>query len=408
MNQKKIYDPIHGFIPLYSWEEQAINTLPFKRLQAIHQIGAASNVYAGGNHKRYEHSIGTLHIVSRLYEKVLQKCENDELPKAGSDEYYYWKKVVRLAALLHDVGHMPYSHLAEKILLDEKGHEGWTLRILRSTYFTELFKEHDVDVEHVAKISVGPKIYDGTFTPFEGILSQMLTDDYLGGDRIDYLLRDAYYTGLAYGSFDYQQMLECVAIFPFEGQLRLGIEEDGLEATHTLLLARHFMFRRLYHYPKVKAYHFHLCRFIEKYLHDKPFNHSVEQYIRCNDYEILAEINRALFDTQHPLRTEAMCIMDQSPKYSVFGVKRDGVQDLIDKLQIPLESLFVEENTLQTDHRSPFLVLGKNGTIFDARQFVQITAPFSNDSWMYVSPSYTEQVQACLGYGVFHSTAYQE
>ena len=405
MSSKKIYDPIHGFIPLYSWEEQAINTLPFKRLQAIHQIGAASSVYAGGNHKRYEHSIGTLHMVSQIYDKALQKGESYGLPKVGSEEYYYWKKVVRLAALLHDVGHMPYSHLAEKILLDEKGHEGWTLRILRSEYFTELFKNTDVEAEHVAKISVGPKIYEGTFTPLEFMLSQMLTDDYLGGDRIDYLLRDAYYTGLAYGSFDYQQLLECISIFPHEEQLFLGIEEDGLEATHTLLLARHFMFRRLYHYPKVKSYHFHLCRFIEKYLKDKPFNHSVEQYIRCNDYEILAEINRALFDVNHPLRAEALCIMDQSPRYSVFGIKRNAVKKIIDTLQIPIEALYVEENPLLTHQGSPFLVLEKNGTIFDARQFVQVTAPFPNDSWMYVSPSYTKQVQACLGHGSFHSTS---
>lgn len=397
MKKRRIYDPIHGFISLYSWEEKVIETLPFKRLQAIHQIGAAGYIYAGGNHKRYEHSLGTMHVTSQIYDKALSQSLMDEVPKYGSDEYYYWKKCIRLGALLHDVGHMPYSHLAEKMLLDEKGHEGWTLRLIRSHYFQGLFKEIGVDGEHVAKLSVSPHIYDGEYTPFEHMLNQMLTDDNMGGDRIDYLLRDAYYTGLAYGSFDYQQMLESVRVLEQEDKLYLGIEEGGLEAAYALLLARHFMFRRLYHHPKVKSYHFHLSRFIKEYLKDTPFLYSVDQYIRYNDFTVLAEVNWALFDPKHRLHREAECIMDQSPRVTVFGVAKEKIQPIVDRLQIPLDDLFVEENLLFIQQpRGPFLVLGKNGTITDGRQFFQIETPLLHNSWMYVSPVYTNKVKDCL------------
>ena len=131
---KKIYDPIHKFIALESWEFSLLRTLPFKRLQAIHQIGSASFVYGGGDHKRFDHSVGTMFVATKIFDQVTSS--GSEIDQKGLP---YWRKVLRAAALCHDLGHPPFSHLAEGALLGEEGHEYWSLKIIRSAYLIPIF-----------------------------------------------------------------------------------------------------------------------------------------------------------------------------------------------------------------------------------------------------------------------------
>ena len=122
---KKIYDSVHGFIRFNEIEKELIDSLPFQRLHHIHQLGIAFLVYPGATHTRFEHSLGTMELATRIFEHLLTK-------QMQLDDVDYWKQVVRLSALCHDLGHLPFSHDAESAILGKIGHEEWTVRVIQS------------------------------------------------------------------------------------------------------------------------------------------------------------------------------------------------------------------------------------------------------------------------------------
>ena len=125
----RIFDPVHGFIHCNEIESALVDTEPFQRLRYIHQLGISYLVYPGGTHTRFEHSLGTMHLGTQIFEKIAPKEDRD-----------YWRQIVRLAALCHDLGHLPFSHVAEKLMLGPSGHEGWTLKIIRSPYLKPIWE----------------------------------------------------------------------------------------------------------------------------------------------------------------------------------------------------------------------------------------------------------------------------
>src|SRR3989344_2454610 len=139
---KKIYDSVHGFIPFDEYEKEVIDSLPFQRLHYIHQLGIAYLVYPGATHTRFEHSLGVMFLATLMFDKICKSVRPDVfhfVPRKGSSEYLYWKRVLRMAALCHDLGHLPFSHVAEQDLLNPFGHEAWTLKIIDSPYLKPLW-----------------------------------------------------------------------------------------------------------------------------------------------------------------------------------------------------------------------------------------------------------------------------
>jgi HD superfamily phosphohydrolase len=389
---KKIFDPIHGFIDIKTFEEEIISSFPFKRLQAIHQIAAAAFVYNGGNHKRYEHSIGTMMVADKIYHHVMKKSNFfPNLPKKGTKEYNYWRSVLRAAALCHDLGHPPFSHLAEKELLHGERHEQWTKKIIFSEYLTPIWKKENLDPTHIAKISIGRGYFDEPFSEIESILTEMITGDYFGADRIDYLLRDSYFTGLAYGSFDYEQLIQSLSILPYKGRAYLGVEEDGLESCYALLLARYFMHKRLYQYSNIKAYSFHFSRFILKYYQGKNITNSVDDYLKTNDFEILAEVYKAYIDKTHPFHSEALCLMNRQMRYKATPVDDATMNSYKKKFEKEPSWIFFEENSIDKKKKFfSFPVLQKDGMIQGADTISDVHIPVNMSNWVFVSPEHTD------------------
>lgn len=389
---KKIFDPIHGFIKIKKWEEDLIASLPFRRLQGIHQIAAAAFVYNGGNHKRYDHSIGTMMVANKIYEHVMKKSSFfPDLPKRGSKEYSYWKSVLRAAALCHDLGHPPFSHLAEKHLLKGERHEVWTMKIIYSDYLMPIWKKAGLDPEHVAKVSVGRSYFKEPFSEIESILTEMITGDYFGADRIDYLLRDSYFTGLAYGSFDYEQLIQSLCILPFKDRYYLGAEEDGIESCYALLLARYFMHKRLYQYANIKSYSFHFSRFIVKYYENSTLLDSVEEYVKTNDFEILAEVYKAYVDKDHKFHADAVCLMDQEKRYKATAIDDETFEKYKAVVDEDNPWVFFEENSISKEKKFfSFPVLQKNGMILGADQMSDVHIPVNMTNWVFVSPDHKD------------------
>ena len=253
---KKIYDPIHGFIKLGELEAWLVDSPVFQRLHDIRQLGVTYLVYPGATHTRFEHSLGVMHVATEIFDQITAKY-----PPCHAYNLEYWRQIVRLSALCHDLGHLPFSHVAEKILLGKGGHERWTLNVIESSFLEPLWQKISCGDQgccprdDVIRISLGEEklkeinhpLANTPFTDWEKVMSQVITGDFFGADRIDYLLRDTKCTGVSYGLFDYAQLIEMLCILPDTDSQRLvlGVEENGIESCEALLLARHFMHKRV-------------------------------------------------------------------------------------------------------------------------------------------------------------------
>ena len=255
-------DPIHVFIRLNTDERRVIDSAPFQRLRHIHQLALSYLVYPGASHKRFEHALGTMELATKVFdvatnpinvhERIRSIMPEISLPPEGLG---YWKRVVRMAALCHDIGHLPFSHAAEKELLPKDwNHEKISVAIIRSNEMREIWENMTppLRAEHIAKLAVGKKkLPEEDYSDWETILSEIIVGDALGVDRIDYLLRDSLHTGVGYGKFDHHRLLDTIRILPNEDSDEpvLGVEGGGVHSIQALLLARYFMYAQVYFHP---------------------------------------------------------------------------------------------------------------------------------------------------------------
>lgn len=402
---QKIYDAVHGFIRFNELERMLIDSEPFQRLHHIHQLGIAYIVYPGATHTRFEHSLGTMELATRIFERILLKdfC----LPDAD-----YWMQIVRLAALCHDLGHLPFSHDSEKTLLGHVGHEEWTVKAIKSEYLKPIWEKLSVCyperevVNDILRMSIGEKALVEmeiklTFSPVERVLSQVVTGDFFGADRIDYLLRDAQCTGVSYGLFDYHQLIEMLRVLPFKGRLELGIEENGIESCEALLLARHFMHQRVYQYSSVKAYKFHLIRFMKNfYVHGNYLN-ALEDYLSLSDNEILTALRAAAKDLTALGHLDADALMRREKRFKAVSMKRSmgeaELKDLQIQLGIPPNALYLESSpTKKETQEFCFPVQMHSGAIVSAGECSKILVPSVQVWWAFLSPEFEQAFRAAI------------
>lgn len=211
---KFIRDSIHGDIFLTQVEFEIVDTPEFQRLRRLKQLGMTYLVYPSANHTRFEHSLGALHLAGRVAGK-LGLSEED-------------KKKIRIAALLHDVGHGPLSHTSEELLERylNKSHERITGSIIRNSSISTIIERHGIEKKDIVELLQSSKIISGEFDV----------------DRMDFLVRDAHHTGVGYGIIDLDRLINTMQIFKGE----LVVEEGGLKAVEALLVARFLMIPTVY------------------------------------------------------------------------------------------------------------------------------------------------------------------
>ena len=230
----EIRDPIHGLIEYNDQEEKILNTRVMQRLRGIKQLALANLVYPGANHTRFEHSVGVMTVADKMAKQL-------KLPKEDV-------KVIRIASLLHDIGHGPFSHVSEQILEEcmdqnekaiyetEEVHEAITVDII------------DYDDE-LNKIIKGRK--DRVMDVIKKGNLRNIRKDIVSGpmdaDKLDYLLRDSYYTGVKYGVFDLDKVINSLdRIQVSRKEIQVGIDEEGKYAVEQLLLAIYHMNVQVY------------------------------------------------------------------------------------------------------------------------------------------------------------------
>jgi HD superfamily phosphohydrolase len=294
-------DPVHGLIAFDGMAERVIRSLldtrEVQRLRRVRQLGLASLVFPGAEHTRFSHAIGTAHVMQALQHRI-DAC-SDELPADQKlDEEA--RADALAAALLHDLGHGPFSHLFEEVLPHAKHHEQWTQDIL----LDESTEVHQT----LESISAGMSgrvagLLGGNYRL--GYLSQSVSGT-LDVDRADYLLRDSHMTGVRYGLYDLDWLLHALTFACVEGRWVLAVQgRKGLPPVESFFLGRHFMYQQVYHHKAtraadalVRAIFMRVSELILEGTPPEPLlpafraaalgeSISVEEYLRMDDAELL-------------------------------------------------------------------------------------------------------------------------
>jgi len=295
--------PVHGFIQIDDWEREIIEQPAFQRLRRIRQLAWTDLVYPGAMHTRFEHSLGVMHTATLLYDSIVSKSRDllkQEL--AYSDEGLGRdRKLVRLAALLHDVGHAPFSHSSEELLPRRTGalkfaHEDYSAAIIRSE-LRGAIEEHPLNANTGFRANDVAALIEGGAAAGRAVFWRDLINGQMDADRMDYLLRDSHHVGVGYGKFDLQRLISSViAIAPGgkDDHSRVGIEEGGLHAAEALVLARYFMFTQVYFHKTRVAYDIHLREVMKQILaggrFPKPSGTGLKEFLRWDDWRVMGLI----------------------------------------------------------------------------------------------------------------------
>lgn len=276
-------DPIHGSIRLSPRELQVVEHPLLQRLRGIKQLGFADFAFPGATHSRFSHTLGAMEVGSRAFDAVFG--DESQLPAATRERF---RQTIRLALLLHDIGHAPLSHATESCMplrtalgIDEDGgargaratHEDYTIKLLLASDLTALlraeFGDQGIDPRDVARLISGR--FDERRDAFRvdgvdfGPLLRQLVSGELDADRMDYLQRDSYYAGVAYGKFDDQWLINNLTQHVTEdGAVHLALLHRAIFAFEDFLLSRYHMFISVYYHHTAVGLDTMLARFIDE------------------------------------------------------------------------------------------------------------------------------------------------
>jgi HD superfamily phosphohydrolase len=275
-NHKIVRDPIHGDIKITGMLVDLLKTPEVQRLHNIKQLGFAHLVFPGAHHTRFEHSLGSSMIASQIADILALNGKGKEL--------------ITCAAQLHDIGHGPFSHTLESILLERFGvnHVDLTEKLILGNYdildvkeqqYISAPKVHEIldkyqvnekDIVNIIRGKLSKKSY----------LSQLLNST-IDVDQLDYLMRDAYYTGVAYGMIDLQRLLQTIMIY----KGNLTIMRKGVNVVENILMARALMYSSVYFHKTVRIPELMLSKALEKIPGAEPF-----EFFRMTDAEIMTSL----------------------------------------------------------------------------------------------------------------------
>lgn len=263
--------PVHGFIKLSERERRIVDHPLLQRLRHVRQLSLACYVFPGAMHSRLEHSLGALEVASRIFDQLALRSPDllrqalDASSELGGAALRHARALVRLAGLIHDVGHAAFSHGAQAVLCPD-GHERLTAWALRSTDLGDAVERHygPGSAAIVARLALGE--FRGTpLAPLQDIVAGVLD-----ADRTDYLLRDSLHCGVEYGRFDHRRLIECLELAPTDAGPRLALARDGLHAFEAMILARHQMTTQVYQHRVRRIYDRYLAEYLRTHHPDGP------------------------------------------------------------------------------------------------------------------------------------------
>ena len=305
----EVRDPVHGSIKINDEEISIIESPFFQRLRNIKQLGFSEYIFPGATHTRYIHSIGVMDISSKVFIQLFKDFDFDENLRKLHE-------TVRLACLLHDIGHAPLSHTTEFVMpslsklglptnfMPEKDrqatHEDYTIKSIVDSSFTKSFKDvektYGVTPEQVAELIIGKTVNEPYFTHkgvnYFPLLHQMVSSE-MDCDRMDYLLRDSYFCGVSYGKFDLDWIIDNLQPCIIENKAYVGISERAVATFDDFLLCRFHMFLMVYfHYKSVC-----IEKMLKRYFTSAPSEYeipaNIEEYLEHDDHLLMKTLRKS-------------------------------------------------------------------------------------------------------------------
>ncbi len=371
---KRVYDPIHRFIELDAGEVALLGSVPMQRLRRLRQLGLAYLAFPSAEHSRFSHALGALAIGTRAFDAL-----REHSPEAfDSDaDFAQRRRLLRASLLLHDVGHGPFSHACETVL--GMRHEARTQAILGLPEIRDALAAIDVDAGDVLALITGSAAADP-------VLRELVSGPNLDADRMDYLLRDTYFTGVAGGTYDAEQLIESLRVLEVDGLPQLGVEGRGVVALESFVLARYMMFATVYFHHTTRAFERVLQDVLRRLWPDPRALDDTEEFLAWDDFRVIDALRplegegvRALrerrtiyglaaeFNAERDLRTFELCEDALRARWG-DGVWSDSQEQLLHRL--PLGSA-----------AAPTVRVRLMGRVVDARAASDLIAKLSGKAY---------------------------
>jgi len=266
----EIKDPVHGYVYITKQEKEIIDSYPVQRLRRLRQLAGSEYVYPGANHTRFEHSVGVMYLAGKV-------TENPNISRLIDENE---AETVKIAGLLHDVGHGPFSHVFEHLLDKElhKTHEDITRWIIRNSELKDTLKNNGYDPTEVGKLATG-KLHK----PKKAFLDQIISSA-VDVDKQDFIVRDTHHTGAEYGFIDIFRLIHALDVL----KENLAIDLGALSALESLIIARIESFKSIYFHRVGRAAQIMLAMAMEKANDELGLTRfkTPEEYMNMDDYTV--------------------------------------------------------------------------------------------------------------------------
>ena len=335
-------DQIYGDVEFSDAEMKLVSSKSFERLRYIKQLGFAEISFPGATHTRYQHSLGVCKCVTDMYNAVIKNCP--EFYREGDLE------LLRFMALVHDMGHSPFSHASEE--LSHISHEERLADILEYEK-KNIILAHNYDIESWDLIN---QVYNGEGLTYMSdthlIALHSFMDGFIDADKMDYLERDAINCGVSYGKFDRDALVNNLTMIKGgNGIYNIALKQNGVQALESFILARYYMFSQVYMHPEERILRFQYCDAMKDLLQNGVYPDDVRKFL-------------ALDDTKYARKLKFL----QGNKYQLIydGEFDNTIKSLVDKklgkyllCDTPRKNIFRKD----TDDSTVMVVDGLSGRI---------------------------------------------
>ena len=371
---KRIYDPVHHFIELTAAEARLLDSSVLQRLRRLRQLGLAYLAFPSAEHSRFSHALGALAMGTRAFDQLARDGREFFVNEADVE---YQRRLLRAALILHDIGHGPFSHACEAVL--GVRHEERTRAMLGLPEMRSHLSELEVDAADVLDLILG-----STRAKYP-VLCELVSGPNLDADRMDYLLRDAYFTGVTSGRYDADQLVASLRIFHLDGHLIMGIDRRGVVALESFVLARYMMFASVYFHHTTRMFERVLQRVLHELWPDPHRLDPIDEFLRWDDFRVLNELReapseaaRALrerlrlfavaaeFNAEHDLSAFESCEAALRERFGTQAVWSDEQSQLIHRLPLQIDG----------DSRTVWVGTASGATV-DAREASDLIAKLS-------------------------------
>lgn len=369
----EIREPVHQTVSFSDEEAKIVDHPIFQRMRHIRQIGLSYLVYPGATHDRFTHMLGAMHLSGRVWDSIMRSASSFLTESGYSDEdLAYFRQILRYAALLHDVGHAPFSHSSETLMpkfgileipfdwyyeVDKERqaeHEDYSVMMIAALGKEEgsgISEEMSQDIASLVSGDVKPseawsRFKTGRAGDMHAFLKSIISGE-LDVDRMDYLLRDAHYTGVAYGVYDKDHLIRNLGITLQDGHFRLTIDSTAVRAFEDFLLARYHMFLQVYHHKTSNSFDYFMKQAFSEGEVNVEVPGTVHGYIALRD----STFNEALYAAaQDPKNHWSRRFVYRRPAKRLYEASADApaTRDTLKKVLKALDEEGVEYFTINS------------------------------------------------------------